>query len=271
MATLRRIATEAVIDAGEDGIRAIELRYAPSFCSMNFNHPFGDVLEAVQEGVQEGISHVRSGGEDIAVGLICIGVGAMGIEEMAATTEFALSTKGRDAFVGYDMAGSEDPKQFLEYAPLFQRVRDSGMKITCHASEDHTFGLPENAVTAVDTLGANRIGHGIQIIKCPEAMDAIRDRDVMLEVSVSSNYLTAAVASIEDHPVRRLYDHGIRVCVNTDDPGIMDLTLTGEYALWHDQLGFSKSELERMSAAALEESFIEEEDKARIRTRYFAA
>ena len=176
-----RIAYEAVIDAHTEGIKVLELRYAPSFCSMNFGHDFGDVLAAVQTGIERGVEELH---RDISVGLLCIGVGAMGMEEMAKTIDFALSTQGRDGFIGFDMAGTEDPQQFKDYAPLFARVKDAGLKITCHASEDHTFGLPGNAIAAVDVLGADRVGHGIQIVKSEEAMNEIRDRGVMLEVSV---------------------------------------------------------------------------------------
>ena len=161
--------------------------------------------------------------------------------------------------------------QFRAYANLFQRVHDAGLTITCHASEDAKEGLPQNAIDAVELLHASRIGHGIQIFKSQEAMDYIRDRQILLEVSVSSNYLTSAVPEIDLHPVKKLYDAGIKVSVNTDDPGIMNLTLPGEYQIWHDTLGFSQQQLYDMNILALDESFIPESRKAGIRQRYFRA
>ena len=101
VAAFERIAREAVLDAHAEGIRVLELRYAPSFASIGHGYAFEDVLSAVEEGVREGQRQL--GGEDeIGVGLICIGVGAMGPEEMQKTTDFFLARQ--DAFCGFDMA-----------------------------------------------------------------------------------------------------------------------------------------------------------------------
>ena len=69
--------------------------------------------------------------------------------------------------------------------------------------------------------------------------------------------------------MRELYKHGVKVCVNTDDPGIMNLTLPAEYQIWHEKLGFSQQELYDMNLVALDESFIPGDQTDRIRERYF--
>ena len=118
-----------MLDAHAEGIRLLELRYAPSFASLNHNFAYGDVLSAIQEGVRSGQEQL--GGEvEIGVGLLCIGVGAMGSEEMRKTTDFFL--EHQDAFCGFDMAGAET--NVLQHAECFQRVRDAGGRIACHAS-----------------------------------------------------------------------------------------------------------------------------------------
>ena len=155
--SFRRIAREAVLDAYGEGIRVLELRYAPSFASMNHGHPFGLVLGAIQEGIAE--AQTELGDERIGVGLLCIGVGAMGEEEMDKTVTFLLENQA--AFVGFDMAGAE--QEVLRFEPFFRRVRDAGIPATCHASEDAKDGKPQNALDAVRRLGACRVGHGIQI------------------------------------------------------------------------------------------------------------
>ena len=188
-ASFHRIAKEAVLDAYAEGIRVLELRYAPSFASMNHGHSFDMVLDSIKAGIDE--AHIELGVENrIGVGLLCIGVGAMGEEEMERTVSFLLERKSD--FVGFDMAGAE--QEVLRFAPFFKRVRDAGIPITCHASEDLEDGKPQNAVDAVQILGAERIGHGVQIIHDRSAMDAIRDSGVLLEVSVTSKYLLCARA-----------------------------------------------------------------------------
>ena len=261
-----RIGYEAVLDAHAEGIKLIELRYAPSFCSIGNNFAFEDVLKAVKTGVKAGQDHL--GGKDaIGVGLICIGVGAMGPEEMRKTTDFFLDNQ--DAFCGFDMAGAES--DVLQHADCFARVREAGARITCHASEDLVEGVPENAINAVKVLGAERIGHGIQIIKDKAIMNQIRDHDILLEVSVTSNWLTAAIGpDLSDHPVKRLWQYGIKVQPNTDDPGIMGIDLNNEWHIWKHVLGFSDEELHAMQLLALERSFLPLEEKERLWSLHFS-
>eukprot|EP00940_MAST-03C_sp_MAST-3C-sp2_P001043 g1043.t1 len=230
----RRIAQEAVVDAHEENIKLIELRYAPSFASMNHEHSFEDVLGAIEEGIAEGIAHSGKGGDSpLAVGLICIAVGAMGADAFEKTANFYL--KNQDRFVGFDMAGAE--QNVLDFKAQFKRVKDAGGRVTCHASEDRADGHPQNALNAIESLGAERIGHGIQIVRSTEVMRAVRDRDALLEVSVTSNFLTNAVDSVVAHPARTLWEYGIPLCINTDDPGIMGISLNDEWDVWRDELG----------------------------------
>jgi len=260
-----RIAKEAVLDAHEEGIRCLELRYAPSFASMPPNtHAFEDVLEAIEDGIEDA-QHMLGGQDAIGVGLLCIGVGAMGQAEMYLTTDFYLQNQNR--FVGFDMAGAE--QNVLEHKDCFQRVSDAGGRITCHASEDLEFGVPSNALNAVSVLHAERVGHGIQIIKDKEIMNIIRDKKIMLEVSVSSNWLTAGVDTLENHPVRKLWRHGIACCPNTDDPGIMGIDINHEWHIWRQTLGFSADDMAAMTLLALDRCFLPESTKHRLHDAHF--
>ena len=261
-----RIAKEAVLDAHEEGIRVLELRYAPTFASMPPNaHAFEDVLEAIEDGIED--AQLMLGGQDnIGVGLLCIGVGAMGSDAMRATTDFFLNNQ--DKFVGFDMAGAE--QDVLEHRACFQRVKDAGARITCHASEDLAMGIPENALNAVNVLHAERIGHGIQTIKDTNVMNVLRDQSILLEVSVTSNWLTAAVPTIESHPVRKLWQHGIPCCVNTDDPGIMGINLNHEWLIWKELLGFDDDDMSAMTRFALDRSFLTDVNKRRLFDLHFS-
>lgn len=254
-------------DCYDEGIRALELRYAPSFVSMNHNHDFSDVLDAIEHGIQDAVKDLSKRHEEppIGVGILCIGVGAMGDLEMDRTVDFFL--KNQDRFVGFDMAGAET--NVSQFEPQFRKIRDSGAHITCHASEDRVDGVPENALCAVELLGAERIGHGIQIAKDKEIMRKILDHDVMLEISVTSNYLTNAVDKISNHPASMLWDFGIPLCVNTDDPGIMAIDLNHEWDVWIEDLKFKERDLRAMNMIALDRSFLPKQARERLYHDFF--
>ena len=92
-------------------------------------------------------------------------------------------------------------------------------------------------------LGAERIGHGIAAVRDDALLRHLREHDIPLEICISSNLVTGVVRRIEDHPVRRLYDAGVPIILNTDDPAMFRCTLTGEYGLAARQFGFTESEL----------------------------
>ena len=165
------------------------------------------------------------------------------------------------------MAGAET--NVAAFETQFRRIRDCGGRITCHASEDRVEGKPENALCAVEILGAERIGHGIQIVRDEEIVRKIRDSDVMLEVSVTSNYLTNSVDTIASHPCRKLWEFGIPICVNTDDPGIMAIDLNHEWDVWTNELGFQTRDLEAMNIMALSRSFLSKDEQNRVYKEFF--
>ena len=112
------------------------------------------------------------------------------------------------------------------------------MHLTAHAGE----GTSAGSVWAALELGAERIGHGIASVDDPALMAHLRDRAIPLEICMTSNVVTGVVKRMEDHPVRRLFDAGVPIILNTDDPAMFGCTLVGEYRV-AARLGFSEAEL----------------------------
>jgi adenosine deaminase len=111
-------------------------------------------------------------------------------------------------------------------------------------------------------MGADRIGHGIRAAGDGELLRVLRERGIGLEVCVTSNLRTGAVGSLEDHPLRKLFDAGVMVCLNSDDPGIFGCSLAGEYEVARG-MGFRESELAVMAENARRMAFDQGFQRAR--------
>ena len=133
-----------------------------------------------------------------------------------------------------------------QFAEAYRYARDAGLRLPAHAGE--TAG-PES-IRAALAIGAERIGHGIRAVEDAELMRRLREEQIPLEVCITSNVKTGAVASLDLHPVRRLFDAGVPITLNTDDPGIFECGLAGEFEIAREVFGFSEAELSGIAAAA---------------------
>jgi aminodeoxyfutalosine deaminase len=149
----------------------------------------------------------------------------------------------RDGVVGFGIGGDEAAGPAGWFQDVFAFARDHGLAVLPHAGE--TVG-PESVWAAIN-LGAQRIGHGIRAAEDPELMACLRERDIPLEVCISSNVCTGAVDSLEAHPVRRLFDAEVPITLNTDDPALFHTDLNGEFRLARDRFGFTDAELSRLA------------------------
>ena len=152
--------------------------------------------------------------------------------------EWAAERRDRGV-AAFGIGGSEERGPAAQFHDVFTFAAAAGLHLTAHAGE----GTSPQSVWVALELGAERIGHGISAIDDPLLVRHLRDRSIPLEICITSNLVTGVVKRIEDHPVRRLYDAGVPIVLNTDDPAMFGCTLTGEYELAMRHFGFSEEEM----------------------------
>ena len=179
---------------------------------------------------------------DIEVNWIFDAVRQFGHDAAMRVAEFAVE-RVHEGVVAFGIGGDEERVPAHEFADVFAFARRAGLHLAPHAGET------SNAQNVWDVvrIGAERIGHGIRSIEDAELLRHLRDHDIPLEICITSNLATGAVASLEDHPVRRLFDAGVPIILNSDDPAMFHTSLTDEYRLAASYFGFSNAEIEELA------------------------
>ena len=247
---LTRVAFEACEDAFNDGIRVLELRYAPTFIADGHSSlTFEKIHKALHKGIEMAKKKLP-----MAVGLICIVQRIKPLAVAKAVVDFVIDHK--DSFIALDLADNEEGSDPKIFAPLFHKAKKAGLHITVHSGETPMDDAAQWVRDSVEILGAERIGHGIQIVRNPEVLNFVRDRKIPLEVCPISNYLTQAFATYEEHPVRKLMNSGIKITINSDDPGVFATTLSDDYEILQNIHGFTVADFNQCNRIALESSFL---------------
>jgi len=169
--------------------------------------------------------------------------------------------------IGIGLGGSEHKYPPEPFATLYHLARENGFHVVAHAGEA---AGPESIWGAINALGVERIGHGVRAIEDPLLVNALKESQLPLEVCVSSNVKTAVFPSYEEHSIRALYESGIFITINSDDPTMFGATLTDEYVMLHEKLHFSLAEIKRLSLQAVAASFLSEAEKRKYENRMLA-
>ncbi len=249
---LERAAYELAEDAWREGVRYIEVRYAPMLHTRR-----GLSLTQVMEAVLRGLRRAKRG-FGIKYGVILCGIRSMTPTSSVRMAELAIAFKNRGV-VGFDLAGAEVNNPAKEHRRAFQLILDNNINCTAHAGE--AYG-PESIAQAIHTCGAHRIGHGTRLIENGDLLNYVNDHRVPLEVCPSSNIQTKAATDWENHPVDFFVDYGLRVTINTDNRLITDTTVSRELYLCHQAYGWSFDQIKQIVVAGFKSAFISYREKA---------
>ncbi len=241
-----RAAREAVLDAYDEGLDALELRFSPWFIHSRTGLAPEAVIDAVAGGVAE-----ASALTGLPVGLIGILLRDLGPDSALPQLGSVLRRAGQ--FRAIDLAGNEAGYAARLFAPAYDRAREAGLRLTAHAGEA---AGPESVWDAVRYLRAERIGHGVRAAQDPRLMAHLAGHGIALEVALTSNVQTRAAASYAEHPVRTLLRHGVPVTLNTDNPRASGTTLPREYDLAAARAGLTEEDLAAVARHSLAASFL---------------
>ena len=249
-AALERIAYELAVDACAEGVRYIEVRYAPVL-----NIRGGIALGAAVEAPLRGLA--RAERELGIVGrLIVCGIRNMSPEVSLELAKLAVAYR-RHGVVGFDLAGGEAGNPASRHLKAFEFARCHDMACTCHAGEGDGAASVRDAV---HTCGADRIGHATRLIEDEALTEYVNDRRIALEICLTSNVQTRAAESYETHPVRQYFDRGLNVVLNTDNRLMSGTTLVDEYE-HASRIGFDFDELAKIALNGFESGFLSFEQR----------
>lgn len=232
------------------------VRYAEVNFSLSDHLKRGIPAEVVFAGLEQGRKQVETE-HDITIRWVPDFAGDYGIESGNATLDATL-THGPASVLGFSIGGLEVDRD--PFAELFTRARAHGLRSLPHAGE--TEG-PERVWSAIHALGADRIGHGIASMHDPALVDHLREQQLPLDVSPTSNLCTRSVTSIQDHPLPRMLAEGLLVTLNSDDPPMFGTDLTGEYRT-AAAMGLAPTALAQLARNGVHASFAEPAHKTAL-------
>ncbi len=251
---LERAAYELAVDAGRDGVRYIEVRFAPVLNVRGGLSP-GEAVEAPLRGLERA---AREGGATGRIIVCALRHLSPDVSLELAHLAVAYRTRG---VVGFDLAGGELGNPASLHARAFEYAQAHDLACTCHAGE----GADASSVReAIHRCGAHRIGHATRLIEDEALTQYVNDRRIPLEICLTSNVQTRAVVSYEAHPLRRYFDRGLNVVLNTDNRLMSGTTLTDEYLHAARSLDFTFDELARVARNGFASAFVPWEARARM-------
>jgi adenosine deaminase len=251
---LERIAFELAEDAAADGVRYIEVRYAPVL-----NTREGLTLEEALEAPLHGLSRAEREHGIVGRVIVCA-LRQMPPSVSQELAELAVAYR-HHGVVGFDLAGAEIGNPARVHAAAFHYALAHDLSCTCHAGEGDAAASGREAV---HVCGVHRIGHATHLIDDASLTDYCNDHRVPLEICLTSNVQTHAARSYATHPFREYFRRGLNVVLNTDNRLMSGTTLTDEYLHAATALDFTFDELATVAMNGFESAFLPYAERVRL-------
>ncbi|NOK60484.1 MAG: Adenosine deaminase [Chloroflexi bacterium AL-W] len=237
------------------------IRYAEIFCSPPDFVRHGLETQRLIEAISAGLVQVKETEIAIVVDL----VRDFGPKQAATTLAEVYETR-EYGVVGVGIGGSEQREPPAQFKQVFHTARTMGFHTSAHAGEA---AGAHSIWGAINALQVERIDHGTRAEEDEHLVEYLAAQCVPIEMCPLSNLPTGVVARIEDHPVRRYFERGLVVTINTDDPTMFGSSLAEEYALLEQQLGFSRDDIRTLILQGIQAAWLPDERKQEL-TNVFA-
>ena len=237
---LKRVASEICEDAESEGLEHLEIRFGP-----HLHQQKGLKIEEVIDSVLEGLNN--------RAGLILCGLYG---DNPQLLLDFVEIAKSRPGVVAIDLAGGPQKSQkfrLVDYKKAYQKALDCGIHRTVHASEGRS---PEEIITAIQELKAERLGHATTLLESKKAIDLVLKNDIAIESCPTSNLHCGVVPSFEEHPLPKWLNLGIKASINTDNTFFSQINSTEEHKRSLQINGMSNSLVQKAIANGINSTFI---------------
>lgn len=247
---LTLISKDLVNRLEQQNIIYAEIRFAPMF-HVKDGLTYEEVIEAVLTGLNSN--------PNVKTNLILCMMRGAEKENNLKTIEVAEKYLNRGVCC-LDLAGAEDKYPLDEYLYLFEIAKSKNIPFIIHAGENGD----ANEVKKAIQIGAKRIGHGIHSIENKEVLNLIKEKNILLEICPTSNIQTNSVNTYKEHPIKKLYQLGIPLSINTDNSTVSNITLTEEYEKLLEIFNFTIEDYKQMNINAINSSFLTNEEKEKL-------
>jgi adenosine deaminase len=240
----------------ENNIAYAEIFFAPTkFLKMGLD--YGKMMDVLSEG-----ANFLQKNYNAEVKFLVDVSRSFGLENAMNNLNLVLAHKAAPV-IGIGLGGSEKNGPAKDFVSVFEKARAAGLHVVAHAGEDMG---SESVRDTIDLLHAERIGHGISSVHDEKLMDYLAEKRIPLEVCPTSNIFTQTYATtIENHPVKKLFDKNINVTINSDDPSLFSTSLMNEYMLLFQHQIFSKEEILLLLERNIDATFLSDEKKKKLK------
>ena len=237
------------------------VRHAEVYLSIGILYRFGRLdVDAVMQAAERG----RKRGErefGITVLWLIDAVRHFGVDEAQRAFRKAAELHAHmPSVVGIGIGGDEAGGPAQGFREVYLEAKAAGLHLTCHAGESTGPGSIWGALN----IGAERIGHALTAGEDPELIEVLAERQIPLEINITSNLRTGCCPALFEHPVRHYFEDGLMVTLNSDDPPFFGANLLDEYELAHREFEFPLDQMRELAANSIEASFLHPERKLKL-------